>query len=375
MKRGYKRLLIFEIVIILIYVLNSFVSSILGEYSKVLLLIGLVVIFSFLFGIEKDKHHLSKIVIIDILIFLLLYFILYYLLGLIISFTKPVNYYTFNGIFKVIIPLISTIIIKEFLRYMLLRKSEGSKLLLIVTVLLFITMDVIDSLALYNFNTNYNIFLYLALCVLPSISKNILCSYISYNFGYKPTIIYLLIMELYPYLLPIIPNPSEYIYSIINFIVPFILLYKMYNFIKKGQDEHIIREYHKNKVGSLILPSIIVIILVYFTSGYFHYHAIVIASGSMTPNIHKGDVVVIEKIDGKYSELKLNQVLAYRYKDIIVVHRLVKIICVDGEYYFFTKGDANETVDNYKITEDMVIGTVNVKIPYIGCPTVWLKNL
>ena len=119
----------------------------------------------------------------------------------------------------------------------------------------------------------------------------------------------------------------------------------------------------------------IVIILVYFVSGYFHYHAIVVASGSMETSISKGDVVVIEKIDGDVSKLKLNQVIAYRYNKIIVVHRLIKKINVDGELIFYTKGDANEQMDNYKITKDMVIGVVNVKIPYIGYPTVWINEL
>ena len=42
---------------------------------------------------------------------------------------------------------------------------------------------------------------------------------------------------------------------------------------------------------------------------------------------------------------------------------------------YYTKGDANEQIDGYKITMDMVIGTVNFKIPYIGYPTVWVNEL
>ena len=115
--------------------------------------------------------------------------------------------------------------------------------------------------------------------------------------------------------------------------------------------------------------------LVYFTSGYFHYHAIVVASGSMTPNILKGDVVVIEKIDGDYSKLKVGQVIAYKYDNVIIVHRLINIIENNGTYYFYTKGDANDLPDNWIVRGDTIIGTVNVKVPYIGLPTVWLNEL
>ena len=48
---------------------------------------------------------------------------------------------------------------------------------------------------------------------------------------------------------------------------------------------------------------------------------------------------------------------------------------VDNKYYFYTKGDANEIEDGYPITEDMIVGVVNVKVPYIGLPTVLLNEL
>ena len=44
-------------------------------------------------------------------------------------------------------------------------------------------------------------------------------------------------------------------------------------------------------------------------------------------------------------------------------------------YYFYTKGDNNDDVDNYEITEDQFIGIVNHKIPLIGYPTVWVNSL
>lgn len=374
MKRGYKRLLVFETIIILLLILNSFVSSILTGYIKVLFLLGILVVFKMFFGFEKDRHRYWKSICIEVLIFLLLYFILYYLSGLVLSFAKTNNYYSFKGIFNVIIPLILTIILKEILRYMMLTKSEGSKLLIFITTVLFILLDVSLALKIDSLTSNYEIFIFTAITVLPTISSNILCSYMTYKSGYKPTILYLLITTLYSYLLPIIPNPNQYLYSIVQLIMPFILLYRIYLFYKKDRDEEILREYNKKRLGTLILPLIVVIILVYFTSGYFYHHAIVIASGSMTPKILKGDVVVIEKIPNK-KDIEVGEVIAYRYNKIIVVHRLVKKIKVDGEYIYYSKGDANNDIDNYKITEDMIIGVVNVKIPYIGYPTVWLNNL
>ena len=375
MKSGSKRLLIFEILIIVLLLLNNFVSSILRGYIEVLFIIGLLVVFYFLCGFTKDRHHLWKNVCLDIIIFLLIFFMLYYLFGIVISFSRVNNYYNLSGIFNVIIPLILTIILKEVLRYMMVSKCFDYKLLLIVTCILFINLDLVGKYELDTFATKYEIFTFIAVVFLPIVSKNILCSYLSYKVGYKPAILYLLVTGLYGYLIPVIPNPNQYIYSVIWLIIPFVLLYRMFKYFQKEKhDIKIEREYHKKKLGALVLPILLIIPLVYFVSGYFHYHAIVIASGSMETSISKGDVVIIEKTNDPES-IELNEVIAYRYEKIIVVHRLVKKINVSGETIFYTKGDANQAIDNYKITKDMIIGTVNIKIPYIGYPTVWLNEL
>ena len=375
MKKSHQKLLIFESLILIILLLNSFIWNILETYSKIIFLLIITIILKKLLGLEKDKHRYLKDILFDTIIFLLIYFLLYYLFGLIIGFAKTDNYYTLTNIFKFIIPTILTIIIKEFLRYSMIMKSEGNKFLLITTCILFIFFDLTTAIYYTNFQTKYESFIFIALTLLPTISTNISCSYITYKIGYKPPTFYLLITSLYQYLLPIIPNPNEYLAAIINFLLPIFYAFKINNFFNKETDEYIDRNYGKQHFSSLIIPTLIIIVLVYFTSGYFHYYAVAIASGSMEPKISKGDIVIIEQIEEKYEELVVGQVIAYKYNGIIVVHRLVNIIEENGKYYFYTKGDANTQQDNYPIEENMILGKVNVKIPYIGYPTVWLNEL
>lgn len=374
MKKGYKRLLIFEIIFIILFILSGFVSSILSGYVKVFSIIGMLVLFKLFFGFEKDRHRYWKSICIELTINLLIYFLLYYLLGILIGFVKVGNYWNFDSIINLILPLILTIILKEFLRYMMLTKSEDSKILVIVTTIFFVILDLAGQIDSSIFSSPYSTFTFFAVTIIPTISVNIFCSYVCYKAGYKPTIFYLLIKSLYVYLVPIIPNPNEYLYSIIELVVPMIFLFNIYRFFLKDRDEDVVREYHKKRLLPLIIPTICVIFLVYITSGYFTYHAIAIASGSMTPNINKGDVVVIEKT-ADFEHIDIGQVIAYKKGNIIVVHRLIKKIQVDGKYYFYTKGDANDDVDNYEITEDMMVGIVNIKIPIIGYPTVWVNSL
>ena len=73
--------------------------------------------------------------------------------------------------------------------------------------------------------------------------------------------------------------------------------------------------------------------------------------------------------------LYLSQFACGGYDKVVVVHRICDMVVIGDDYYFYTKGDANEKKDNYIIYPDMIIGKVNAKVPYIGLPTVWLKEL
>ena len=87
----------------------------------------------------------------------------------------------------------------------------------------------------------------------------------------------------------------------------------------------------------------------------------------MVPTINKGDVVIIEKFDNNVDKLKEGQIIAFEYHGVLIVHRIIRISEVKGEYFLYTQGDANNAEDGYPVTQD--------KIPYIGLPTVWLKEV
>ena len=376
MKKGYKRLLFLELFLISILLVNNFVSGILSGYIKVVFLLISLVVFRLFFDFEKDRHRYWQSICLEVLIFLLAYFIIYYLSGLIFTFYKPpVDYYSWSMFIKYILPLILSIVLTEVLRYFMVCKAVGSKLMMVITCILFILIDLTNVFDIETFKTPYTIFMFMAISLLPAISKNILCTYMSLKVGFKPVLIYVSVMGLYMYLIPIIPNPNQYIYALLQLIAPFILLYRVYVFFSVDRDEDVLKRSNKHKIITLIPSALLMVVLAYFTCGYFHYHAVVIGSGSMTPKINKGDVVIIEKITDNYDDLKIGDVIAVKNEGIIIVHRLVKKIIVENEVYFYTKGDANNGMDDYKVSKDMIYGVVNKRIPYIGIPTVWLKNL
>ena len=374
MKKSYIKIILFIFTFSFILLLNSLKFKMLGQIGlDILLLLSLVIVY-FTFEFERDRHRYSKDIILEIIIILIAFFLFYYLSGILIGFAKNTNYFTINSFRNIIFPIIFYIFIKEFLRYQLLMKSSESKTLIIITCIFFIIIDNVVPFSAHSLGFNKDTFLLIALTFLPSISENILCSYLSLNLGYKPGIVYLLIMQLYKYLLPIIPNPNEYLYSLIFLIFPLIVLVRIENWFKKDRIENVVLDNYRQSKKELLffLPlTIFICVLIYVVSGYFRYYAVAVASGSMEPEISKGDIVIVDK---NYNEINVGDVLAYKHDQKVIIHRIYRIIKTDDEYFIYTKGDANNDYDKYKITEDLFIGIVKIKIPLIGYPTVLVNE-
>jgi signal peptidase len=378
MKKSYFKIIVLYLIFFIVIILNSFEINILNDFDNIIFLVLILILFKYLLGFEKDRHRNTKDIIFEIIIFTIIYYLLYFLSGILIGFSKTPNFYSLNSIIKFIIPMTTIIILEELLRYNLFCKLENKLFFQMLTCLILILFDLSVSFSYSILSDSNKLFLFIAETILPITSLNIACSYLSLKSGYKPSIILRLLITVVPYLLPINPNPTAYVKSIIDFLIPFIITYKIYKFLDKYKDKDLIREYHRKNISFLFIPVLITIISVYFVSGYFKYYAIAVASGSMTPKISKGDVVIVKQIKQgsiNYEDIKVGDILAYKHNNIIVVHRIINIVNDNNKYYFYTKGDANDFEDNFKIEEDNLIGIVKFKINKIGYPTVWLSEL
>ena len=128
MKKGYKRLLFFIVLLILVLLVNSFLINIFSPYKMILFLLFLLLIFHLFFVIEKDNHRYLNDVIFEVFIYSISFFLLFYILGFIVGYVKTQNYYTLYGFTQFIIPTILYCILREFFRYNMLCKADGSKI-------------------------------------------------------------------------------------------------------------------------------------------------------------------------------------------------------------------------------------------------------
>lgn len=93
------------------------------------------------------------------------------------------------------------------------------------------------------------------------------------------------------------------------------------------------------------------------------YRMFTVVTGSMDPVYKVGDVVISKEVDP--STIKKGDDVVYLgekndFKDKIVTHRVIKIEKKDNEYYFTTKGIANDYSDPV-ISSDQIYGKVVYK--------------
>lgn len=377
MKSSEKKILMLEIVSIVFLLLNLFLFQIKNIYIIFTFLLLLLLILIGIAGFEKNRRRLKKDGILLSIIFTLAFLFLIYISGLFLGFERNGYSLKLLNIFKNSFPILIIIIITELLRFELNTKGEKQKLLIVLGAILFILVDVNIALQIYDFSNLNDVIEMLALVLLPSVTKNVLLTYFSLEFGLAATVIYRIIMELYIYFVPILPDFNIYLEAVIMFVYPIIVLKIVEKMLKNNDDLKEISVQKKTItriVNCLLIIAIIFIVLL--TSGVFKYYFLSIGSGSMTPNINKGDVVIVEKYqEDELVNIKEGDILVYKKEDTVIVHRVVEVSKNDNTYSYRTKGDSNDNEDSWIINEKDVIGVAKYRIPLVGYPTVWLNEL
>lgn len=98
--------------------------------------------------------------------------------------------------------------------------------------------------------------------------------------------------------------------------------------------------------------------------------ASIVSSGSMTPRIDRGDVVVWDRQVAP--ELHAGTVVVFTDTGgRSTIHR-IHDLAPDGRYV--TRGDASRTPDTDLLTPDRIDGTGSILVPLIGRPALWLRE-
>jgi signal peptidase I len=100
---------------------------------------------------------------------------------------------------------------------------------------------------------------------------------------------------------------------------------------------------------------------------FFGIKSLTVLSGSMEPTIHVGDIVVVRQIAPL--DARVGDVVTFRDpadRDKLITHRVRKMSVANGVVSFETKGDANTSVEHWKIANEGTIGLVMYRVPKLG---------
>ena len=118
-----------------------------------------------------------------------------------------------------------------------------------------------------------------------------------------------------------------------------------------------------------IVSTVLVIVIVLFAiflmgSRVLGFRVFNVISGSMSPAYNVGDLLSVQSVDP--SSVQVGDPITFVLNENLVVatHRVVRI---DAEnQHFYTKGDANDTIDSSPVHFNNLIGVPKFKIPKLG---------
>lgn len=371
MKRNDKRSILILGIIVLISVLNFFIPDIFSN-GKHLILLGVIIgLLYFLLGINLGRNSNDIKVTRNILIYIIGYYVLIYLAGFFIGFARTVYNYTVSNLVLNIIPSILGIIAIEIIRGEIITKTNKSKIVLVLSCLTFILLDISISFNAYNLYFQSSLYQFIGLLVMGSITNNILMTIIHMRTDKYPAMIYRFAIETMEFVLLVVPDLGVYLKSVLMIVLPILVSLMVINMDKKVQDN----PRHTRVISKVYIVIIVLLMgLVLINSGLLRYQTLVIGSDSMYPYIKTGDVVLIDQ-NTNHRNYKTGDILAFKYDNKIVVHRIISKERRDGEIYYRTKGDNNDQADLIFISQKLMKGKVLFRIKYIGLPSIWLNDL
>jgi signal peptidase len=319
---------------------------------------------------SADGAAASQIVV----VYALFYLILIYLLGLVTGFLQNGYSSAPLRIVSNVLPIVCVVVLTELWRYALVKKVGDHRGALVLVAILLSILSILTGFRGYDLSVSVELFEMIGQLVLGGVATNAMLTFVAWKSDFRPTLIYALIMAVYPVALPILSDLGPFIYSVLAIMLPTLLFIRFNEFFttKRAIPSR------RKRLGRLLMtiPAVVALgVMVVLVSGIFRYWAMAIGSDSMSPEIKTGDVVIIDKNFASEKDLEIGSVLAFRRDGRVITHRLLGVKQDSIGAKFQTKGDNNPNDDAWLVRLDDVIGTVRLKISLIGWPTVWLDRM
>ena len=206
---------------------------------------------------------------------------------------------------------------------------------------------------------------------IPELGQSLVSTYLVFLGGPLPAIIYRASLMAFERISPVLPNANWPIQTLFGVLVPvlgFMLVRVIYR--EETREERPIAQ--EDTPLEMVLTSLAIVVIIWFSLGVFSYSPRVILSGSMQPNIDIGDIVIIKEINAE--QARVGDVIMFPLNNMLVTHRVIDIQQKDGKKYFTTKGDGNTEPERDPVIEENVKGKVIMVIPKAGRITMLMRG-
>jgi len=307
-----------------------------------------------------------------------LHIIFFVTAGFLSSFGNSPYSFTPSGIITNIIYVGSTLLGMELSRaYLVNSLSKKRSTLIIALVAIFYTVLMIPFSKFGQVEGAKATVTFLGETCLPLLAMNLLATFLAFVGGAQPAIAYRGIVLAFEWFSPVLPDLTPMLTALVGTIAPIVgftlVQYGLLPYYLRVRPRRVKRRKAPSSLpAGWIATGILSVAIIWFSLGLFSFKPVVIYSGSMTPGIAVGDIVVVAETSPE--KIRTGDVIEFRSEIGNIVHRVVEISESESARVFVTKGDANDSPDSEPVLAANVAGKVIFKIPKVGWAAVSVKN-
>lgn len=323
---------------------------------------------------DRIRHKSDKILLIASI--LSVWFVTYFLSGFIVTFVHNAVASSALAIAMNVLSFGAVVVSVEYVRYVMMLLAGRRNLVWFgIIVSIVFALQQVSLLQMTDSDSLAEIIKFVITYIMPATINSLLLTYLSVVAGFGPQLFYGLAVVGITVLTPIIPKYDWYMTSMSSILLAVVVYVLMDRSTGESEEARKRRRHRQPKFAFDAMFSLIMITLVLFMTGVFSYKPVVIMSNSMVPVFSRGSIVVVQRL-GSPMDISVGDIIQYQAEDKIVTHRVVEIDTAEddsGDRVFTTKGDNNPSKDP-PVRQADVIGVVRSTVPYVGYPTVLLRE-
>lgn len=320
---------------------------------------------------DRVRHQMEKSLLIGSVISV--WFVVYFASGLIVTYVHNAVAAQWQTIVINLLSFGTTAAALEYVRHGLMQLAGRRQLQWFGAVVAFLfSIQQINTLQLNDLHTGVDVVKLLVATVLPALVSSLLATYLAVAVGLWPQLTYRLGIVAIMYLPPIIPKYDWYLAGI-SWLLLAIAIYAV---IDRTRQEAVPAHHRPRRIkfASDVMFICTMVALVLFMTGAFSYTPQVIMSNSMHPVFSRGSIVIVQKASAM--DVRVGDIVQYEAPGHMTTHRVKAVdFAADGsgKRIFTTQGDNSPSPDA-PVRSSQIVGIIRAQIPYIGYPTVWLRE-